>query len=88
MLVELRFWKIAFQAIVFLSFVVKLIWSGSSSFLLSFFETLGHVFNRPTTEDMNEAYEMAENMPVYPIEGSIKESDNLIVIKIGETKID
>lgn len=60
----------------------------STNRILSFFETLGHVFNRPTTEDMNEAYEMAENMPVYPKEGSIKESDNLIVIKIGETKID
>lgn len=56
----------------------------STKRILGYFETMGFKYNRPDETDMNEAYEISKEMPVYPTEGSIKETENLIVVKIGE----
>ena len=58
---------------------------GSNIRLRAFLICLGYgKYEEPTQEQYNEAKKIAENMPVYPTQGSIKEENDYVIIKIGE----
>lgn len=57
----------------------------STNRVLGFCSFLGTDFNRPNVSNyMEEAYTSASDMPSYPEEGFIKESDNCIVVKLSD----
>ncbi len=57
----------------------------STNRILGFCSFLGTDFNRPNVSDyMGEAYESNSGMPSYPSDGYIKESENCIVVNLGE----
>lgn len=55
----------------------------SSYRILGFFRTLGfQTFRGPTAEMLPFAYADSEDMPTWPMEGSIKEFDDYIIVKL------
>lgn len=58
--------------------------TGSNDRIQAFLESLGYKeYNRPTQEQYDEAKKISEDMPVYPNEGSIKEEQDYVIIKIN-----
>ena len=56
----------------------------SSHRILGFFRTLGfQTFQGPSSEMMPSAYKDSEDMPVWPIEGSVREFDDYIIVKLS-----
>lgn len=50
-----------------------------------YMESLGIYFTRPTqVSQIQEAREEAQTMPVYPVDGSVRETNTLVVVKLGE----
>lgn len=50
-----------------------------------YMESLGIYFSRPdTVAQIQEARDEAQTMPIYPVEGSIRETNTLVVVKLGE----
>lgn len=61
----------------------------SSHRLLGFFKTLGfNQFRGPTLDMMPSAYEDSKDMVVWPLEGSIKEFDDYVIVKLGNMDLD
>ena len=56
--------------------------------LLGFFKTLGFKFRGPTMEMMSSAYEDSKDMVVWPLEGSIKEFDDYVIVKLSAPEYD
>lgn len=58
---------------------------GSNGRIQAFLFSLGYEkYEVPTQEQYDEAKEISTNMPVYPQEGSIKEENDYVIIKISE----
>lgn len=56
----------------------------SSNRILGFFRTMGfQTFQKPRKEMMPSAYVDSEDMPIWPLEGSIREFDDYIIVKLG-----
>mgnify|MGYP000159981428 FL=1 len=49
-----------------------------------FMETQGYVLLPASAEQMEEALQAAEDMPVWPAEGSVKETGNTIVVYFSQ----
>lgn len=61
----------------------------SSHRLIGFFKTLGFSqFRGPTIDMMPSAYEDSKDMVVWPLEGSIKEFDDYVIVKLGSMDFD
>lgn len=56
--------------------------------LLGFFRTLGFGFRGPTMEMMPSAYEDSRDMAAWPLEGSIQEFDEYVIVKLSDPKYD
>lgn len=56
--------------------------------LLGFFRTLGFSFRGPTTEMMPSALEDSKDMAVWPLEGSIREFDDYVIVKLSSPEYD
>jgi hypothetical protein len=50
-----------------------------------FMQTLGINYNEPNREQMEKARKIAEDMPSYPARDSIRQLDDLMVIKLSQT---
>lgn len=52
--------------------------------LIKFFRMHGHAIAMPEASMKEEAEKVAENMPVWPREGSVLETEDYIIVKLGE----
>lgn len=59
----------------------------SSSIILRLFKCLGYSYTLATPEQIQEARIEAQNMPVWPEEGSIKTYNNYVIVKISEDEL-
>lgn len=59
-------------------------YTNSSSVILRLFRCLGMEYYKCTTEQIKEARTVAKDMKVWPEEGSIKEHNGFVVVKISE----
>lgn len=60
----------------------------SSHRLLGYFKTLGFKYVGPTLEMMPSALEDSQDMPAWPLEGSIREFDDYVIVKLSDPKYD
>lgn len=56
---------------------------GNSLRAIGFMNTLGYNYIEPTQEQINEAYELAEDMEVWPSENSVEFKNGLIIVKFS-----
>ncbi len=59
----------------------------STSGILRLFRCLGIMYYECSAEEMQEARKTAQDMPVWPEEGSIKECNNYVIVKISEDEL-
>ena len=57
---------------------------GNNYRMWDFMETQGYVLLPASAEQMEEALQAAEDMPVWPAEGSVKETENTIVVYFSQ----
>ena len=55
----------------------------SSNRILGYFKTIGYEFTAPERDNMAEAYEVSNDMPSYPKDGCVLETDDIIVVKLN-----
>lgn len=51
--------------------------------ILGYFQTMGYYYGRPTMEMVNQACEDSLDMVCWPVEGSVKEFDSYIIVKLS-----
>lgn len=57
---------------------------GSSTRIVQFMQSIGININVSPREHFTPARQLAQTMPCWPIEGSIQETDDFIVVKLSE----
>lgn len=55
----------------------------SSHRILGYFKTLGYPYAGPSHTMVEQAYAESPDMPCWPVEGSIRESDSYIIVKLS-----
>lgn len=56
---------------------------GKTTYLLNYLRLLGFDFIQPDADTMTEAETLAADMPTYPTQDSIKEFDDMIIVKLS-----
>lgn len=65
-------------------YVFEPIYFFSTYRILGYFRTLGFSYVEPTSGLMNEAYTDSADMPCWPLEGSVQEFNDYIIVKLSE----
>lgn len=53
-----------------------------------FLNTIGYTYNMPSPEQSEQAEKDAEDMPVWPAQGSVAEKNGVIIVKLSEAYLD
>ncbi len=66
-----------------LDYMAEPVYYYSTHRILGYFQTMGYYYARPAMEMMPQAYEDSIDMVCWPIEGSVKEFDEYIIVKLS-----
>ena len=58
--------------------------SGSISRIRAFMDIIGHPYNSPSKENIQNAYVLSKDMPIWPDEESVKQVNDIIIVKLSE----